>query len=204
MRRHLLIGATLVLLAIPALAFGRATTTVKVGPTNSLAFSPKSVTKTVGAGAITWQWNGFSHNVRQDVKLFYSGQLASAPHSFSVIPSAGSFHYYCELHGSRTGGMNGTIKIRPQIFNKTANSFGVRWSTGSRDTGGKFDVRYRVDGGAFKVWKNDVTATQATFGAGNAPVQVAPGHTYDIQARSEKASNTSQASDWSPAARVTT
>ena len=94
------------------------------------------------------------------------------------------------------------IKIRPQIFNKTASSFGVRWSTGSRDTGGKFDVRYRVDGAAFKVWKNDVTGTQATFGANNSPVHVVRNHTYDVQVRSEKATNTSQASDWSPAARV--
>ena len=208
MRRYLLIGAMLVLLAIPALAFGRATTTVTVSPNGSFTFGPKTVTKNVGAGAIHWRWgtNGtttVAHNVRQDVKLFRSGAPTSHDaNGFDVVPSAGSFHYYCEIH--RSFGMQGTINIRPQIFNKSANSFGVRWSTGSRDTGGKFDVRYRVDGGAFKVWKNDVTATQATFGAGNAPVQVAPGHTYDIQARSEKASNTSQAGDWSPAARVTT
>jgi plastocyanin len=201
-RRYLLIGATLVVLAIPALAFGRATTTVAVGPNNSLAFSPKSVTKTVGAGGITWQWKGFSHNVRQDDKLFYSGRPTNPPHTFRVTPSAGSFHYYCEVH--QVQGMQGTVKIRPQIFNKTASSFGVRWSTGSRDTGGKFDVRYRVDGGAWKVWKNDVTATQATFGAVGKPVPVRAGHTYDVAARSEKASKTSQASGWSPFARVTT
>jgi plastocyanin len=117
MRRYLLIGATIALLAIPALAFGRATTTVAVGPNGSLAFSPKSVTKTVGAGAITWQWKGFSHNVRQDDKLFYSGRPTNPPHTFSVVPSAGSFHYYCEVH--RLQGMQGTIKIRPQILNKT-------------------------------------------------------------------------------------
>jgi plastocyanin len=208
MKRYLLIGATLALLAIPALAFGRATTTVTVAPNNSFTFGPKTVTKNVGAGAIHWRWgaNGTTtvrHNVRQDVKLFYSGPLTSHDaNGFDVVPSAGSFHYYCELH--RSFGMQGTIKIRPQIFNRTSSSFGIRWSTGSNDTGGKFDVRYRVDGGALKVWKNDVTATQATFGAGNSPVHVAPGHTYIVQVRSEKASNTSQASDWSPAALVTT
>jgi plastocyanin len=210
MRRYLLIGATLVLLVIPALAFGRATTTITVAPNGSFTFGPKTVTKNVGAGGIHWRWgtNGttaIGHNVRQDVKLFYSGPLTSHDaNGFDVVPSAGSFHYYCELHGSRTGGMTGTVKIRPQIFNKTASSFGVRWSTGSNDTGGKFDVRYRVDGGAWKVWKNDVTATQATFGAVGKPVPVRAGHTYDVAARSEKASNTSQASGWSPFARVTT
>jgi len=209
MRRYLLIAATVALLAVPALAFGRATTTVTVAPNNSLTFSPSAVTKTVGAGDVHWRWgaNGttFSvHNVRQDSKLFYSGQLTNNnPSGFTVVPSAGSFHYYCEFHGSRTGGMNGTIKIRPLIFNKTASSFGVAWAPTSSNTGGKFDVRYRVDGGAWKVWKNDVTGRQATFGAANNPVHVAAGHTYDIQARSEKSVNTSAASGWSPAARVT-
>ena len=200
MRRYLLIGATVALLAIPALAFGRATTTVAV---KDNFFSPQTVTKTVGTGGIHWQWNGFGfHNVRQDVKLFYSGPTTNAPHSYDVVPSAGSFHYYCEAH--RTLGMQGTIKIRPQIFNKTTNSFGVRWSPGTGDTGGKFDVRYRIDGGIWKVWKNDVTGTQATFGANNRPVHVAPGHTYDVQARSEKSTDTSKVSGWSPVARVTT
>src|SRR4051812_17441806 len=70
MRRYLLIGATVALLAVPALAFGRATTTVAV---KDNFFSPQTTSKTVGAGAIQWQWNGFgTHNVRQDVKLFYS------------------------------------------------------------------------------------------------------------------------------------
>jgi plastocyanin len=210
MRRYLLIGATVALLAIPALAFGRATTTVTVESGGFNQFGPKTVTKNVGAGSIHWRWgtDGTTfafHNVRQDDKLFYSGQLTNSDaNGFTVVPSAGSFHYYCEAHGSRTGGMAGTIKIRPQIFNKTASSFGVRWSPGTGDTGGKFDVRYRIDGGTWKVWKNDVTATQATFGANNKPVHVAPGHTYDVQARSEKSTDTSKVSGWSPVARVTT
>jgi plastocyanin len=199
MRRYLLIGVTVGLLAIPALAFGRATTTVKV---QNNFFSPQTTPKTVGTGAITWQWQpgAFSHNVRQDVKLFYSGQPTNAPHSFTVIPSAGSFHYYCEVH--RLSGMQGTLKIKPLIFNKTATSFGVRWSTGSNDTGGKFDVRYRVNNGTWKIWKNDVTAAQATFGLNNLPVHVSAGHTYDVQARSEKSTDTTKASGWSPFARV--
>jgi len=209
MRRYLLIGATVALLAVPALAFGRATTTITVEPGVGNTFGPTTVTKNVGAGAIHWKWGsdgttfGF-HNVRQDDKLFYSGSVTNEdPNGYTVVPSAGSFHYYCEAHGSRSGGMAGTIKIKPLIFNQTSSSFGVKWSTGSNNTGGKFDVRYRVNGGAWKVWKNDVTSTQATFGANNKPVHVAPGRTYDIQARSEKSTDTSKVSGWSPAASVT-
>ena len=210
MRRYLLIGAAAAMLTIPALAFGRATTTVTVAPNGSLSFAPKAVTKNVGAGGIHWKWgaNGTTsqlHNVRQDDKLFSSGGLTSSkPAGFTVVPSAGSFHYFCDLHGSRSGGMAGTIKVRPAILNKTANSFGVHWSPGTNDTGDAFDVRFRVDGGQWKTWKNDVTLGQATFGAANKPVHVGPGHAYDIQARSERRSAPTKASDWSPLVRVTT
>ena len=210
MRRYLLIGTAAALLAIPALALGRATTTVTVAPNNSNTFGPKSVTKNVGAGSIHWQWdtNGTTfaaHNVRQDDKLFYSGALTSSdPGGYTVTPSAGSFHYYCELHGSPSGGMAGMIKVRPSVFNRTASSFGVRWSPGTNQTGNAFDVRYRVDGGAWKTWKNHVAAAQATFGANGSPVRVRPGHTYEVQARSEKSSDLAKKSGWSPSALVTT
>jgi plastocyanin len=209
MRRYLLIGAAATLLAIPALATG-ATTTITVAPNNSNTFGPKAVTKNVGAGSIHWQWgtNGTTfaaHNVRQDNKLFYSGPLTnSKPSGYTITPSAGTFHYYCELHGSPTGGMAGTISIRPTIFNKTVSSFGVKWSPGTNQTGNRFDVRYRVDGGTWKTWKNDVTTAQAIFGASNLPVHVAPGHTYEVEARSEKATNLTKPSGWSPLARVVT
>ena len=100
--------------------------------------------------------------------------------------------------------MAGTINIRPAIFSKTASSFGVKWSPGTNQTGNAFDVRYRVDGGAWKTWQNHVTTAQAVFGASNSPVHVGPGHTYEVQARSEKLSNVSKASGWSPSAKVTT
>jgi plastocyanin len=210
MRRYLLAGAAAALLVLPALAFGRATTTVTVAPNNSLTFGPKTVTKNVGAGAIHWRWGTtgtttLPHNVHQDDKLFASGNLTnSKPAGFEVVPSAGSFHYFCTLHGSPSGGMAGTIKIRPSIFNQKARKFGVRWSTGSDDTGNAFDVRYRVDGGKWKKWKKDVTGAKATFGAKGKPVRVRAGHTYDVQARSQKKSNPSKKSRWSPRARVTT
>jgi plastocyanin len=197
-------------LAIPTLAIGKATTTITVAPNNANSYGPKSVTKNVGAGAIHWQWGTSgstfaAHNVREDNKLFYSGSLTNSdPGGYTITPSAGSFHYYCELHGSPSGGMAGTIKIRPAVFNKTATSFGVRWSPGTNQTGNAFDVRYRVDGGAWKTWKNHVAAASAIFGSGNHPIRVTPGHTYEVQARSEKTSNVSKASGWSPSARVQT
>lgn len=210
-RRYLLICIAAALLAIPALAFGRATTTVTVAPNNSFTFGPKTVTQSVGtASSIHWQWgaNGSTaapHDVHQDDGLFSSGSLTSSkPAGYTITPSAGSFHYYCTLHGSRRGGMAGTIKIRPTVFNKTSSSFGVQWSPGTDQTGNAFDVRYRVDGGAWKTWRNHTTTSQGTFGANGKPVTVRPGHVYEVQARSEKSSNVTKRSGWSPSARVKT
>jgi hypothetical protein len=80
----------------------------------------------------------------------------------------------------------------------------VKWSPGTNQTGNRFDVRYRVDGGAWKTWKSQVSIAQATFGVNNMPVHVAPGHTYEVEARSEKSTNLSKPSGWSPLARVVT
>lgn len=212
MKRHLLIATTVAALAIPALAFGAptATTTVTVEAGGGNQFGPANVNSTVGAGSIHWQWdtNGHTfaqHNVRQDDKLFFSGPVTtSKPAGFTVAPSAGSFHYYCEAHGTRRGGMVGVIKVKPQIINQTASRFGVVWSPGSNQTGNAFDVRYRVDGSKWTTWKNHTAAAKAAFGANASPVPVRPGHTYDFQARSEKKTDVSKRSDWSPAARVRT
>jgi plastocyanin len=207
MRRYLLLGAVAALLAIPALAFGRATTTVTV---NGNYFKPVRVKQRVGAGDIHWQWGTRGrtfgeHNVRQDDKLFFSGTPTDDnPAGFDVEPSAGKFHYFCDFHGNRSGGMDGTLKIKPAIFNQRAHSFKVRWSTGSNDSGNAFSLRYRVDGGKWKKWKKHVTKTSGKFGGNGKPVRVRKGHTYDIQARSEKKSNTKKRSNWSPKARVKT
>ena len=206
MRRYLLIGTAAALLAIPAVAFGGSATTVTL--TNSNTFNPKTVTKNVGTGNIHWQWGASghtnaAHNVRQDDKLFYSGALTNSdPGGYDVIPSAGSYHYYCELHGSPSGGMDGTLKVKPSIFNQTSNSFQVEWASSIRQTGDGFDVRYRVDGGAWKIWKSGTKLGKSVFGGdANNPIHVGPSHTYDIQARSKKLAAPSRVSGWSPVAR---
>jgi plastocyanin len=209
-RRYVAIGAAATLLAIPPLALGRATTTVTVGPPGATTtFAPKTVTQAVGAGSIHWYWwraPGSSpgpHNVRQDDKLFYSGEPTNDnPAGYTITPSAGRFHYYCEPH--RLRGMEGTIYIRPAVFSRTATSFGVRWSPGTNQTGNRFDVRYRIDGGAWKTWKNHIAAAQGVFGVSDNPVHVSPRHKYEVQARSETSTDLQKRSGWSPSARVTT
>ena len=151
MRRYLAIRAAATLLEIPPLALGMRHDDDGDGwssrPQNH--FCAEHRTQAVGA-SIHWYWwadsNAGPHNVRQDDKLFYSGAATdNNPAGYTITPSAGRFHYYCEPH--RTRGMQGTLYIRPAVFSRTATSFGVRWSPGTNETGDRFDVRYRVDGG---------------------------------------------------------
>jgi hypothetical protein len=139
------------------------------------------------------------HNVRQDTMLFYSG-AATTTLNYSISASAGSYHYYCELHYSTVNqvGMDGVLKVKPiGNPNPAGNPFTVSWALSGTNTGTRFDVRYRRGTtGVFTNWKVDSLSRSGVFGQGGAPVAVAPGQTYQFQARSQKAP--SQQSGWSP------
>jgi plastocyanin len=203
-RRALTVVIVAAGLVLPALAFARAATTIQVK--NNL-FSPRTPpTRSFQHGA-SFQWtragSGNPHNVRQDAGLFRSGNPAAGPFSFTISASAGTYHYYCEIHGSPTGGMDGVVKVRP-AFNAApaGNPFTLIWADPSTNTGKAFDVRYKVGSGAFKTWKTDTTQFQAVFGRNMKPVPVMPGTRYQFQARSEQAGNHSRVSSWSPSLTV--
>jgi hypothetical protein len=201
----------LTLIAVGLLAYASvasaAATEIKV---NDSFFSPRvpPVRNLASGASFHWQRAAGStlpHNVRQNFKLFYSGAATSGPINYSVSASAGSYHYYCEVHGSATGGMDGVVRVRP-IFNlgPTGAPFTVIWALGGTSgtkTGDHFDVRYRVGTSAtWKFWRNDVAARSGVFGQNGQPVQVVPGSTYQFQARSQKIP--SQPSGWSPTLTV--
>lgn len=200
-------GATIAVLVaalvLPALAFGAATN-IQV---KDNFFSPRAPAARAFQHGTSFHWaratSGNPHNVRQDAGLFRSGNLTTGPINFSISASAGSFHYYCELHGSPAGGMDGVVKVRP-VFNPapTGNPFTVIWADSATNTGKAFDVRYKVGTGAFKIWKNDTSQFKAIFGQSMKPVPVVLGTTYQFQVRSEQASNHSKFSGWSPTLTV--
>ena len=139
------------------------------------------------------------HNIRQDHKLFFSGNPTDGPINFAINASAGSYHYYCTLHGSRQGGMAGRVKVRPiAVPDSVAGEIEVRWANSSTNTGSRFDVRYSVDSRRWKIWKNDTRALHASFGHNDNPVNYNPDlHFYDIEVRSERR-KVKKRSDWSP------
>jgi plastocyanin len=151
------------------------------------------------------------HNIRQDSLLFRSGALTSGPINFSIRASAGTYHYYCELHyDTSTGtGMDGVVKVRPiHSFSPAGAPFTVTWALGGTsptNTGNQFDVQYRIGTTTtWKVWKNDTSARSGVFGQNGQPVQVLSGRTYQFRARSQKSTNPSKPSGWSPIRQVNT
>jgi plastocyanin len=197
----------LMVIVVGALAYASvasaAPTQIQVGDN---FFAPRTPpARNLSAGA-SFQWQralgGNPHNVRQDFKLFYSGGTTSGPINFSVSASAGTYHYYCELH--RSFGMDGVVKVRPVFAANPAGApFTVRWALSDTTTGTRFDVRFRVGvAGPWRLWRNDTSGRSGVFGRNGQPVRVVSGRTYQFQARSQKVST--QPSGWSPTLTVRT
>jgi hypothetical protein len=210
MKRIVLAAVIAVLLALPTLSFGGGSITqitLYDSPDNS--FVPKNApTRDLGTGSFHWSRDVASfndHNVRQDDKLFRSGEVTSGPIDFQLTVSAGTFHYYCENHGSRTSGMEGTVKVRPSLVpDPIGRPFTIVWADINTESGNAFDVRYKRGGGTWKIWRNDTSAFSAVFGRHKHPERIQLGSTYKFQARSEKKSNPSKRSKWSPTLTVST
>jgi plastocyanin len=172
-------------------------------------FNPATATMSAVAD-LEWQSSGGStsneHSVTQDKGLFDNG-VETDNINFQIRPSAGTFPYYCTVHGGKGGvGMSGVLKVRPSLAamkRRGGFAFEVVWADGDGDSGDQFDVRYKVSGKpGFKTWLKDTGQASAVFGEGNDPVNVKPGKTYSIQVRSQLSSNPKKHSDWSPSLKL--
>lgn len=190
--RNVAIAAVALATVLPSLALA-GTTDVAV---KDNSFSPDAVRVRVG-GSVHWTDSNTSatHNVREDARIFNSG-LPAGDVDYKVSFSAGTFHYYCENHGSKSSGMDGVVKVPVTVTEAPiGTAFTVQWATSATKTGSKFDVQYQVGSGAWKDWKKNATAFKSIFGAKNDPVAALEGKTYSFRARSQKGDN---ASRWSP------
>ena len=87
------------------------TTSVTVVDSN---FDPAAIQVAPGA-TVTWTWSGTSqsHNV-----IWASGGLAASPtqssgtYQATMPTTAGELTYYCNIHGSPTSGMRGTVRVQ--------------------------------------------------------------------------------------------
>jgi plastocyanin len=193
MRRAVLMSAVLALL-IPG-SVGAATRQVTIEADNS--FNPGSVRIGVG-DRVHWTRSsgafGF-HNVRAAKKpLFYSGAATENPgFSFRRRFSAGEFPYWCEVH---TAIMRGVVRVPVVIARApTGLNFSVRWATGRTNTGGRFDVQFRVGSGKWRGWRTNTKSVKGVFGKGGRPVSVSNNKRYSFRARSQAKKRESK---WSP------
>jgi plastocyanin len=85
-------------------------TSASVDVTN-FQFAP--LTATVGAtGTVTWNFNQGTHNVTWVSGGFTnSGDKSSGTYQVQ-FPTAGTFQYYCSIHGSPGSGMHGTVTVQ--------------------------------------------------------------------------------------------
>jgi plastocyanin len=88
---------------------GPAANTIDV---NDNSFGPSSLSVASGT-TVTWDWQGnTAHNV-----TWVAGTPAASPSQTSGtytrnFAAAGSFEYYCTIHGTPTTGMRGTITVQ--------------------------------------------------------------------------------------------
>ncbi|HEV8583116.1 MAG TPA: Calx-beta domain-containing protein [Thermoanaerobaculia bacterium] len=79
---------------------------------SATSFSPATITVDAGQ-PVCWTWNATSsHNVKADDGTFTSGSPATSGTFQRTFTTPGTYGYYCQVHGSLTGGMRGTVIVR--------------------------------------------------------------------------------------------
>jgi plastocyanin len=97
-------------LALPALACGDSNDATEVSVKDDV-FDPASRTVSVGA-TVSWQWSGtHQHNVTWVVASTNSATQTTGTF-MRTFATAGSYVYYCTIHGTPTTGMQGTIVVQ--------------------------------------------------------------------------------------------
>jgi plastocyanin len=178
---------------------GPAVATSEVVEISGTSFSPKTVSSLPPGGVVTWEYAGgdLSHNVKQNKGLFRSGDPTDGVIDFSRTFSAGTFPYKCEVHAS--SGMTGKVKIPVSASVNEADLYVVEWAVDGSNTGGKFDVQYKVGDGNWKNWLQNTTKLKKVFGKDGSPVAYDDSKTYSLRARSQKGTDADgKVSGWSP------
>ena len=160
-------------------------------------FEPANTSAVVGQ-AVVWTAGASTsraHNVREDRKIFYSGPAFDVEFTFRRVFSAGTFHYFCEQHGFRRGGMDGTVYVPVELADAPIGpEFTVTWATSASNTGSKFTIQYRIGSGEWETWKSSTQARKAPFDLAEI------GTRYSFRAKSIRGDDESK---WSPIASIT-
>ena len=74
-------------------------------------FSPATVTVDAGQ-PVCWTWSGTEHTVKGDDGSFTSGPPTASGTFQRTFNAPGTYGYHCQVHGTPTSGMRGTVVVR--------------------------------------------------------------------------------------------
>lgn len=76
------------------------------------SFNPFNATLAAG-GTVTWTWTGSNpHNITWVSGGFSNAATRTSGTHQVTFPAAGTFTYYCDIHGTPTTGMRGTVTVQ--------------------------------------------------------------------------------------------
>lgn len=90
------------------------TNTIRLFTSGGARFEPATVEVPVGT-TVTFVWQDGVHDVSSTGNPSFesSGDPVAAPKSFPVtFTTAGTYTFFCSVHGTPTGGMRGTVTVR--------------------------------------------------------------------------------------------
>lgn len=77
---------------------------------NGATFSPSTITVQAGQ-PVCWTWSSSSHNVSANDGSFSSGPPETSGNFQRTFNTPGTFGYHCQVHGTPTAGMRGTVIV---------------------------------------------------------------------------------------------
>src|SRR5688572_13718559 len=137
------LAALSVALGMPGVASG-GSAGIAVEADGANKFAPKVASFTLISSNFYWYWGAGGvtsrpHNVRQDDRLFRSGAPTKNGGNISFSVSAGTFPYFCEVHGGPGGrGMSGKVKVPPKEGSPEPDGVPVSWAVDASTTGSRY------------------------------------------------------------------
>jgi plastocyanin len=203
--KRIVLASTAVVAAIAAAlaASAGAGTPTEVVTFDDDSFDPRETTVGVTSAGPEIAWEraetNLEHDVRQDDRLFRSGPPSPDYDGHADEIAAGKYHYYCTVHGSRAGGMDGVLRVEPKVTPGSGQSFRVAWADRDAEAKHRYEVEFRVEGTSrWRTWQRGTARASGKFGARNKPVDVKPGRAYELRARTFVKGKKERRSGWSP------
>lgn len=163
-----------------------------------LSFSPATVTVDPGQ-PVCWTWSGSTeHTIKGDDGSFTSGPPSTSATFQRTFNAPGTHGYYCQVHGTTSSGMRGTVVVRGNPGGSGAGTLALLSNSYSADEGvgaltvtvartggsdGAASVKYETASGSAKT-KKDFTARTGTlnWAAGDQDPK-----TFEIAIKNDKA-----------------